>query len=215
MFWKAQRFLLTLLSWDKKTFQTPKHYKYANRCVQPKERMMIEWLLNRKANRLVYLFYSPWLLMLFFPLTPFYGKAGMTIYPLLFIFWVQITFYIYFTIGVCKRLFSLEKEVHFEITEIGFKIHSWINFILITLTIFRIIISGLKEIDNSLSMVLFVIFSISELFRGISMSKLIVSLELKRKVFLKDYIWTLYLVINPLLGLWNLHDRIKKLITDR
>lgn len=176
---------------------------------------MIEWLLKGKANRLVYLFYAPMLLLLFFPVTPFYGKSGMIIYPVLFIFWVQISFYIYFTIGVSKKLFSLENKINIDITEIGLKIHSWINIILITLAIFLIIVSKLKEIDNKPTIVLSIIFSLSELLRGISLSKLILSMELKRKVFFKDYIWTLYLVINPLIGLWNIHNRIKIIINGR
>lgn len=42
-----------------------------------------------------------------------------------------------------------------------------------------------------------------------------VGLEIKRKPKLNMYILTMILIINPLLGLWNIHRRLKLLLIDK
>ena len=172
---------------------------------------MIEWILGQKANRFVYFFYSPWLLMLLFPLTPFYGDRTKVFLPILWIFFLQLMLYYAFTIGVSKRLILMDQGRFTQTSLLKFSVHSWMNILLLSLFFFIVSISVLIEINISS---LLLVFSISEIVRLKTIAKLIVGLENERKVKFSEYLSTFYLVINPVLGLWDLHKRLNVLMKN-
>ena len=59
------------------------------------------------------------------------------------------------------------------------------------------------------------IYTLSELFRNVLIAKLIVVLEEKKNIRLKDYMLTLCLVLNPQIGAWSLHTRILLILEDK
>jgi len=175
---------------------------------------MVEWILGQKANRFVYFFYSPWLLMLLFPLTPFYGDRTKVFLPVLWIFYLQLMLYYAFTIGISKRLVLMDQARFTQISLSRFLVHSWINILLLSLFFFIVSISVLFEINISSLLILLLAFSISEIFRLKTIASLIVGLENERKVKFSEYLSTFYLVINPVLGLWDLHKRLNVLMKN-
>ena len=173
---------------------------------------MIEWILKQKSDRLVYMFYAPWVLIFLYPLTPFYGNTHYVLIPVILIFWIQFLLYIFFNLIVCKRLIILNNNRFADLTLLNFRIHSWLNFSFITVIVFDLITKKLLIEKDSIFHLFLTIFVISELYRYVLISKLITGLEFKRKSKFKEYVLTLYLVMNPILGLWNLNERIKKII---
>jgi len=172
---------------------------------------MIEWILGQKANRFVYFFYSPWLLMLLFPLTPFYGDRTKVFLLVFWIFYLQLMLYYAFIIGISKRLVLMDQGRFTQTSLSRFLVHSWFNILLLSLFFFIVSISVLIEINISS---LLLVFSISEIVRLKTIAKLIVGLENERKVKFSEYLSTFYLVLNPVLGLWDLHKRLNVLIKN-
>jgi hypothetical protein len=73
-------------------------------------------------------------------------------------------------------------------------------------------ISVFKSVSDIIVAFTYILGLISEIIRARSFSKLLVSIEFNRKVRFKDYILTWYLAINPLIGIWNLHSRIFRIL---
>ena len=174
---------------------------------------MIDWILKNKASTIVYIFYSPWILFVFFPFTPFYGDISKILIPVFLIFWIQMILYYVFTTFIGKRLIILDNNRYTNASLTGFAIHSIINLLLFTIAISTVVFGQIQINFPCVSMIL--AFLISELLRSVTITNLIVNLENQKRARINNKIATYYLVINPLLGLWNLHSRLRRIIMDK
>ena len=176
---------------------------------------MIDWILRHKANTIVYIFYTPWILFAFYPLTPLYGDISRLLIPVFFIFWIQMILYYVFTIFLGERLIKLDNGRFTNTSLTGYTIHSIINLFLFSIAIAILIIKQIEVSNPFATISIILVFTISELLRAGTVTNLIVNLEYQRKVPNLNKISTYYLVINPLLGLWNLHSRLKRIILKK
>jgi hypothetical protein len=173
---------------------------------------MIDWIFKRRANTIVYIFYSPWLLMLFMPLTPWYGDLSLLFIPVSICFWIQMVLYYNFTFSLVKRLIELDTKDISKINIPTYSLHTYLNIVIFTLMFTIALISESLSYSHLYFFVLAILFLFSEIFRASAISKLIVDLEQADNKLTSNRFMTLFLVINPLLGLWNLHARIKRLL---
>lgn len=172
---------------------------------------MLDKLLKFKTNKLIYIFYSPWILFFVCPITPFYGNIDMILILVFFIFWVQMSFYFLFTLFIGRRLISIEWNTFFKLNKLRFSLHTMIDYLLFTLILFV----NITEILDLNTFYMIFIYTLSELFRNVLIAKLIVVLEEKKNIRLKDYMLTLCLVLNPQIGAWSLHTRILLILEDK
>jgi len=82
---------------------------------------------------------------------------------------------------------------------------------LFSIIIFALIYGELTNVFNFDLFLGYIAFFISGFLRAKSFSKLLVSLELEKEISLKDYLLSIYLVLNPIIGIWNIHSRIMHL----
>jgi hypothetical protein len=173
----------------------------------------MDFLLKQKTNRLIYLFFSPWLLILISPLVRLpIGNIRNAIMLLAFILWIQGCLFFFLTFVLGKKLIVQEDGKYNCIKNLTYLIHCLIDFLLFSMAIWMWIFAQINLISDNVKLPVFLIVLIAEIFRAKAFSKLIVSLELERETKLKDYVSTLYLLINPMSGIWNIHQRVKSLI---
>jgi hypothetical protein len=171
---------------------------------------MINWILNQKTNKIVYLFYPPWLLIFIFLKTPLYGEVKNIEKVVFIIFWFQFGFYYYITIGINEKLLQLNNgNLIRNNKNLGFQIHSWLNLLILTLLTVVIAIEKNNFELIVITIVLIFIFIVSELIRSVTFTKTIILSEGQQNNDFIIFITTLFLVINPLLGLWSIHKRLK------
>lgn len=171
---------------------------------------MTNWLLKISANKLVYIFYLPWVLFLLIPFTPFYGDSSQIIIPIVFIGWLQMLMYFYFTVVLMRKLLLLDLGDFMNVKFRVFTIYSFFNILILSFLCFVLLSFQLLDIKIVIS--LFFFYLILEIFRIRFVAKLIVSLEKDKIAKLKDYIFTLYLLMNPHIGIWTIHKRLKELL---
>lgn len=169
---------------------------------------MINWILNQKTNTIVYLFYLPWLLIFIFLLTPFYVEYRNFEKVILLILWIQFCFYYYITLGINTKLLLLSNnKLISKNRNLRFKIHSWLNILLIT--IITLVVAMSKNSFELIGVILIFLLLVSELIRSAAFTKTIILSEGQENNDMIIYITTFFLVINPLIGLWGLHRRLR------
>lgn len=166
---------------------------------------MINWVLKLNTNKLVCIFYLPWVLFLLIPLTSFYGDATKIFFVLTFVIWLQISIYMLSTFLIFRKMLELKNNEFYNVDLTKYKSFTYLSFLIVSFLVFFIIFN--RKSDYYVS--LFFVYLIIEFFRMMIFSKLLVTLELKKKVKLSEYFLTSYLLISPHIGIWNLHKRLK------
>jgi len=174
---------------------------------------MMDFLLKQKTNRLIYIFLSPWLLILISPMIRLpIGNIRNAIMLMAFILWIQGCLFFLLTFAIGKNLILKECHKYNCVKYSTYLIHCLIDFLMFSFGIWMWILAQINPISDNVKLPVFFMVLIAEIFRAKALSKLIVSLELERETKLKEYFSTLYLLINPMSGIWNIHQRVVSLI---
>lgn len=170
---------------------------------------MLDYFLRNKAERMLVLCLSPLALILLYPLSSFYGRLEELGIFMAVVACLSVSCYYYISIVIGRNLIAKNKEEYSCVGLRSFTIHTCANLLFIFLLPF---VTYLYEINHhrfNYLILFYLLFAISGIIRLKNIAKLMVCLELKRDVKLKDYAYTLYLLVNPVLGMWNLHSRLK------
>jgi len=171
-------------------------------------------LLNMQTDRIILLLFTPWILLLIVPFTPFYRGIEHAFQLLFVIIIAQIGLIYtlsYLTIKTLKNNNKKDK-LKFDLRKFG--IHTLINFCIITCWFVPIFHTDTVKNPVLLFMSLYLILFVSELIRIRNISAFIVSLEQERKATFKEYVYT-FILLTIICGIWNIHMRIKNLINGK
>jgi hypothetical protein len=137
------------------------------------------------------------------------GNIQKAVILLLFILWIQVSLFFLATYIVGEKLILRANHKYNCVNNKAYLIHCLLDYLLFSYATLLFII---MEFSGNTALPIFATVLISEIFRAKSFSKLIVSLEFDRTMGFKDYLSTLYLAINPIIGIWNIHPRIVNLL---
>lgn len=174
---------------------------------------MIDWIFKHKADFFLYILFSPVLLIFIIPFTSFYGDLEIIFIPFLFIFWLQVLLYYSCSLLLVSRLIALDKSSYMKISKRVFTLFSLILVAIIS-TEFILLFNDTWKMEALNSQIFTGTLVVSEVCRAAALSHAIVCLEQKTKVSIFRKLTTFYIVINPLLGWWSLHSRVRLLLKD-
>ncbi len=173
---------------------------------------MIEWILKKDPNTFFYLLISPFLLLLFIPLTPLYSESTKISDVLFFIFWLQIVFYILFTSQIGISLIKLDKREFVKNKTKSFELIRVVHILLFVLTFYFLVLAQYQAEYAHYFVLSFMFFLVLAVFLFWRLSQLIVGTELQKNADNKEIVATFILLIIPLIGWWNIHSRLRKII---
>jgi len=173
---------------------------------------MIEWILKKDPNTFFYLLISPFLWLLFIPLTPFYSESTKISDVLFFVFWLQILMYVLFTALLGIKLIDLDEAKFVKITKKSLVVISAIHIFLLVLAFYFWIFAQYQAVYALYFVFSFMFFSVLAVFLFWRLSQLIVGTELQKNADNKEIVATFILLIIPLIGWWNIHSRLRKII---
>lgn len=171
---------------------------------------MTDWIIKLNRDKLLYLYFSPGILLALITVYPFHGNIDAIMDLLLIIFSLMFVMYVIITLSLGIKLINFDSK-KIIITKLkGYRMHSFIDLTIISsISLILILRIFFEKIVVDYVIWLWISFFIMEAFRLITLSEIIVSLELKRKAKRKEYIATYYLFLNPIWGISNLYDRLK------
>lgn len=171
------------------------------------------WILKRKSNTFYLLFLSPILFTTFSVFPVFAGNTSNILCIISGVIGLSILLYFIFTVLLFILLQDLNKLNTCKLSDIGFYVLSFLNITFISILLYQFIENQLKKENFENYHHLIPAFIFSETIRLSLVSMLILKSESNKKPSLLNFLSLFFMLMNPLIGLWNLHLRINNIIS--